>query len=120
MKKQGGLVWAGLALVVTMWSAGSAWAGPLKGVQAWAQRVGTNNVTQTLTGNGITNAAERAAIAAAWDEDVFVETALKNKAFGLISHGLTVDRFSVENMKPDQGGASHRCGADEQRRAEYR
>ena len=98
-KMRGGLVLVVLATVLAMSSAGTAVAGTLNGVSAWAQKIGTNAFANFLISTGITNPVDRAAISASWDEDVYVGTALTNKAFYLLSHGMTMDTFSSANRE---------------------
>ena len=56
-------------------------AGPVPGMQKWAG----GNATNALRSVGITNAASVAAIMNGWDEDVIVDTAIRENALDLLS-----------------------------------
>lgn len=92
MKRMIGMVAA------VMVGAGCALAGTLTGVQAWAVRSGTNEVDRLLAGYGVTNAVDRAAVVAAWDEDVLVDTVLRTRAYGLMGFAMGRDKFATGNV----------------------
>jgi hypothetical protein len=77
-----------------------AGAGPLQDVRVWAEAA-SDKGAKFLSGYGITNASEQAAIIADWDEDTVVDVALKNRAFDLISWILNEKKakLSALNME---------------------
>ena len=87
-----------VAVVVGLVGAGAAVAGTLPGMQAWAVRSGTNGVVSQLTVYGMTNQADRTALTRAWDEDVLVDTALRNRAYGVLVLVMTRDKLTPVSM----------------------
>ncbi|MCX6996328.1 MAG: hypothetical protein NTV49_04415 [Kiritimatiellaeota bacterium] len=81
-------------------------AGPLKGMRAWADRVGTNEVARFLTKSGIADQAACDAVTATWDEDLFVDTALTNRAFDMLLLGMKGNKLSAANMERIKAAAS--------------
>ena len=82
--------------------ASCACAGTLTGMQAWAGRSGTNVVALSFFAHGITNPVDCAAITADWDEDLLVETSLRERAYGTIAFAMGRDKFApatVERVK---------------------
>jgi hypothetical protein len=87
------IVVAAMAMV-----AGVGMAAPLKGMQVWAAKAGTNGVANHLSSYGLTNAADRAAVAAGWDEGVLVGTALRESAYGLIAFAMARGGLAPANV----------------------
>ena len=78
---------------------GGAVAAPLPGMVSWSTKAGTNGVTGQLASGGLTNAVDRSAVTAGWDEDALVDTALKEQAYGVIGFTMTRDKFTPANME---------------------
>ena len=76
-----------------------AGAAPLNRARAWAEQGRTNGADRVLAGYGITNAVDRTAIVAGWDEDTFVDAALKYRAFNLLTIVMAQEKFSAANME---------------------
>ena len=71
-------------------------AGPVPGMQKWAG----GNATNALRNVGITNAASGAAIMNGWDEDVIVDTAIRENALDLLSLAMGMaPKFSDGNLQ---------------------
>ena len=98
MKFSRGMVGFFVALAVALTGAGGAVAGTLTGMQAWAARSGTNVVSMSFFAHGITNPVDCAAITASWDEDVLVDTALRERAYVTLAIAMGRDKFTPANV----------------------
>ncbi|NQT51152.1 hypothetical protein HQ576_03840 [bacterium] len=86
-------------LVSVAMVAGVCHGGTLSGVQKWAETVGPETVSNSLTRWGVANEEDRAAMTAAWDEDTVVDLALKTKAYYVLSWAGRLDRLSPESVQ---------------------
>ena len=85
--------------VMALMGVSVAEAAPLSGVRVWAAQQGDTNRLALVLGNaGITNAADRAAVMASWDEDTVVGVMVTNRAFLLMDMVLGRDKFSAASM----------------------
>ena len=89
--------------LVVIGLAGGAWAGTLEGAMAWAEKAGTAAVSNRLVQCGVGDAADIAAITAAWDEATVVDRALGADAFYLLYTLSGMDRFSSESARKIRG-----------------
>lgn len=71
----------------------------LNGVRAWAGHSGTKGPAKVLASFGVTNSADQAAIVAAWDEDTFLDVALKYRAFGLLGVVVSFDKPTATGIE---------------------
>jgi hypothetical protein len=99
MKKAVG--WLAVVLV-----AGVVQAGPVERAREWILANGAEGADARFASCGITNAADRAAILAGWDEDVLVGAALRCGAYMFLSdqmglEGLDARLTEVAALGPD-------------------
>lgn len=83
-----------MTILVAVMVAGGAMAAPLKGLQVWAGRQPSGTVERVLSQRGLTNSVTQAAATAEWDEDVLLDAALAERAYGLVNWAMTQSPFS--------------------------
>jgi hypothetical protein len=103
MRKAIGL--AMCVMVVGVLGVGAAFGGPLKGLQAEAVKFGPGWLPGNLQASGPVPTNELAAVVAGnWDEDQFVDMAVKNRAWGMVRWVMIRDTFSAASMSKIKAG----------------
>ena len=89
-------IMAGLAVAMVL--AGAVRAEPVRYLAERAETLGEAGLGAWLSGLGITNAADQAEIAVAWEEDAVVDVTLRSKAYAILGPIVCRQKCSARNL----------------------